>query len=123
MEQLASLLLHSRTQAHSFHLGVKGIGSHSAHLALQNYYDSIGGLIDGLVEAYQGQYGLIKLQPVSGLDANNDIKNIITYFDKLCQAVAKLRKEEKLQMSWLQNDIDTVVTLLYSTKYKLINHQ
>jgi DNA-binding ferritin-like protein len=123
MEQLASLLLQSRTQAHSFHLGVKGIGSHSAHLALQNYYDSIGGLIDGLVEAYQGQYGLIKLQPVSGLDANNHIKNIITYFDKLCQAVAKLRKEEKLQMSWLQNDIDTVVTLLYSTKYKLINHQ
>jgi len=123
MEQLASLLLHSRTQAHSFHLGVKGIGSHSAHLALQNYYDSIGGLIDGLVEAYQGQYGLIKLQPVSGLDANNDIKNIITYFDKLCQAVAKLRKEEKLQMSWLQNDIDTVVTLLYSTKYKLVNLQ
>ena len=123
MEQLASLLLQSRTQAHSFHLGVKGIGSHSAHLALGNYYDSIGGLIDGLVEAYQGQYGLIKLQPVSGLDANNDIKNIITYFDKLCQAVAKLRKEEKLQMSWLQNDIDTVVTLLYSTKYKLINHQ
>jgi DNA-binding ferritin-like protein len=123
MEQLASLLLQSRTQAHSFHLGVKGIGSHSAHLALQNYYDSIGGLVDGLVEAYQGQYGLIKLQPVSGLDANNDIKNIITYFDKLCQAVAKLRKEEKLQMSWLQNDIDTVVTLLYSTKYKLVNHQ
>jgi DNA-binding ferritin-like protein len=123
MDQLASLLLQSRTQAHSFHLGVKGIGSHSAHLTLQNYYDSIGGLVDGLVEAYQGQYGLIKLQPVSGLDANNDIKNIITYFDKLCQAVAKLRKEEKLQMSWLQNDIDTVVTLLYSTKYKLVNLQ
>ena len=26
MEQLASLLLHSRTQAHSFHVGVKGVG-------------------------------------------------------------------------------------------------
>ena len=92
MEQLASLLLHSRTQAHSFHIGVKGVGSFSAHLALGNYYDTIGGLVDGLVEAYQGQYGLIKLQPVSGLDTNNDIKNIISYFDKLCQAVAKLRK-------------------------------
>ena len=123
MEQLASLLLHSRTQAHSFHVGVKGVGSFSAHLALGAYYDTIGGLVDGLVEAYQGQYGLIKLQPVSGLDTNNDIKNIIAYFDKLCQAVAKLRKEEKLQMSWLQNDIDTVVTLLYSTKYKLTNLQ
>lgn len=123
MEQLASLLLHSRTQAHSFHVGVKGVGSFSAHVALGNYYDSIGGLVDGLVEAYQGQYGLIKLQPVSGLDTNNDIKNVIAYFDKLIAVVAKLRKDEKLQMSWLQNDIDTVVTLLYSTKYKLTNLQ
>jgi DNA-binding ferritin-like protein len=123
LEQLASLLLHSRTQTHSFHVGVKGVGSFSVHIALGNYYDTIGGLVDGLVEAYQGQYGLIKLQPVSGLDTNNDIKNVIAYFEKLCQAVAKLRKDEKLQMSWLQNDIDTIVTLLYSTKYKLTNLQ
>jgi DNA-binding ferritin-like protein len=123
VEQLASLLLHSRTQTHSFHVGVKGVGSFSAHIALGNYYDTIGGLVDGLVEAYQGQYGLIKLQSVSGLDTNNDIKNVIAYFDKLIAVVAKLRKDEKLQMSWLQNDIDTVVTLLYSTKYKLTNLQ
>ena len=123
MEQLASLLLHSRTQAHSFHLGVKGVGAFSAHSALQLYYLNIAGLVDGLVEAYQGQYGLIKLQPVSGLDTNNDIKNVIAYFDKLIAVVAKLRKDEKLQMSWLQNDIDTSVTLLYSTKYKLVNLQ
>ena len=123
MEQLASLLLHSRTQTHSFHLGQRGVGSLSAHLALGAYYDTIGGIVDGLVEAYQGQYGLIKLQPVSGLDTNNDIKNIISYLDKLIAAVAKLRKDEKLQMSWLQNDIDTIVTLLYSTKYKLVNLQ
>ena len=123
MEQLASLLLHSRTQAHSFHLGVKGVGAFSTHSALQLYYLNIASLVDGLVEAYQGQYGLIKLQPVSGLDTNNDIKNVIAYFDKLLAAVAKLRKDEKLQMSWLQNDIDTIVTLLYSTKYKLVNLQ
>jgi DNA-binding ferritin-like protein len=123
LEQLASLLLHSRTQAHSFHLGQRGVGSLSAHLALGTYYDSIGDMIDGLVEAYQGQYGLIKLQSVSGLDTNNDIKNVIAYFDKLIAAVAKLRQDKKLQMSWLQNDIDTVVTLLYSTKYKLVNLQ
>jgi len=123
MEQLASLLLHSRTQAHSFHVGVKGVGAFSAHSALQLYYLNIAGLVDGLVETYQGQYGLIKLQAVSGLDTNNDIKNIISYFDKLIAAVAKLRQDEKLQMSWLQNDIDNIVTLLYSTKYKLVNLQ
>jgi len=77
MEELASLLLQSRTQAHSFHLGVKGIGSHSAHLALGGYYDSIGDLIDGLVETYQGKEGLIQLSGIGVLDKNNDIKNII----------------------------------------------
>jgi DNA-binding ferritin-like protein len=123
MEQLASILLHSRTQAHTFHWGVKGAGSYSAHITLGNYYDSIGGLIDGLVEAYQGENGLIKPQSVNGLDTNCELKNIINYFEKLCKAVDKLRKDEKLQRSWLQNDIDTIVTLLYSTKYKLINLQ
>jgi DNA-binding ferritin-like protein len=123
MEQLTSLLLHSRTQTHSFHLGVKGVGALSAHQALQHYYETIGGIVDRIVEAYQGQYGLIKLQPVSGLDTNNEIKNIILYFEKLIAAVAKLREDKKLQMSWLQNDIDNIVTLLYQTKYKLVNLQ
>lgn len=123
MEELASLLLQSRTQSHSFHLGVKGIGAHSAHVALGEYYDTIGGLIDGLVEVYQGKEGLIQLSGIGVLDKNNDIKNIINYFEKLCTMVAKLRQNPKLQDSWIQNDIDTVVSLLYKTKYKLVNHQ
>ena len=123
MEQLASLFLHSRTQAHTFHLGVKGIGAHSAHVALGEYYDSIGGIIDGLVESYQGKFGLIKFQSVNTLDTNCDIKNIISYFEKLCIALDKLRKDEKLQSSYLQNQIDNIEELLYSTKYKLVNHQ
>ena len=123
MEELASLLLQSRTQTHSFHLGVKGIGSHSAHVALGEYYDSISGLIDGLAEVYQGKEGLIQLSGIGVLDKNNDIKNIIKYFETLCNMVAKLRTNPKLQDSWIQNDIDTVVSLLYRTKYKLVNHQ
>jgi DNA-binding ferritin-like protein len=123
MEELASLLLQSRTQAHSFHLGVKGIGAHSAHLALGEYYDSIVGLIDGLVETYQGKEGLIQLSGIGTLDKNNDIKNIIKYFETLCGMVARLRQNPKLKDSWIQNDIDTVVSLMYRTKYKLVNHQ
>jgi DNA-binding ferritin-like protein len=123
MEELASLLLQSRTQTHSFHLGVRGVGSHSAHVALGEYYDSIGDLIDGLVEVYQGKEGLIQLSGIGVLDKNNDIKNIIKYFETLCTMVAKLRTNPKLQDSWIQNDIDTVVSLLYRTKYKLVNHQ
>ena len=123
MEELASLLLQSRTQAHAYHWGVKGVGAHSAHLALGEYYDSIIDLIDGLVEAYQGKEGLIQVSGIGTLDKNNDIKNIIKYFDTLCNMVARLRQNPKLQDSWIQNDIDTVVSLLYKTKYKLVNHQ
>lgn len=123
MEQLASLFFHSRTQAHVFHLGVKGPGSFAAHKTLNEYYDEIVGLVDGLVESYQGKYGIIKFQPVNGLDTNCDIKNIVAYFEKLCVALEKLRKDEKLQDTWIQNQIDNISELLYSTKYKLVNLQ
>ena len=123
MEQLASLFFHSRTQAHVFHLGVKGPGSYAAHKTLNEYYDGIIDIIDGLVESYQGKYGIIKFQPVNGLDTNCDIKNIIGYFEKLCVALEKLRQDKKLQDTWIQNQIDNISELLYSTKYKLVNLQ
>jgi hypothetical protein len=99
------------------------VGAHSAHLALGEYYDSIVGLIDGLIEAYQGKEGLIQLSGIGTLDKNNDIKNIIKYFDTLCNMIARLRENPKLKDSWIQNDIDTIISLLYKTKYKLVNHQ
>jgi DNA-binding ferritin-like protein len=123
MEELASLLLQSRTQAHTFHWGVKGVGAYSAHKALGKYYETIGGLIDPIVEAYQGKEGLIQISGIGTLDKNCDIKNIIKYFETLCNLVAKLRQNPKLQDSWIQNDIDLIVSLLYKTKYKLINLQ
>jgi len=123
MEQLASLFFHSRTQAHVFHLGIKGPGSYAAHKTLNEYYDEIVGLVDGLVESYQGKYGIIKFQPVNTLDTNCDIKNIIGYFEKLCVALEKLRQDKKLQDTWIQNQIDNISELLYSTKYKLVNLQ
>jgi len=123
MEELASILMHSRTQAHVFHLGVSGPGAYAAHKALQKYYEDIVDLIDGLVESYQGKYGLIKFKPVVNLDNNCDGANIVAYFDKLIQIVCALRQAPNLQDSFIQNEIDNVVNLLYSTKYKLVNLQ
>lgn len=123
MEELASLFFHSRTQAHVFHLRVKGPGSYAAHIALNAYYDEIIGLIDGLVESYQGKNGLIEFQDVDGIDNDASIENIIKYFTKLIAALDKLRKAENLQDTWIQNELDNVAGLLYSTKYKLENLQ
>jgi hypothetical protein len=123
MEELASILMHSRTQAHVFHLGVNGPGAYSAHKALNKYYDGIVDLIDGLVESYQGKYGLIQFRPVAGLDNNCDVSNIVKYFEKLISIVCTLRQAPNLSDSFIQNEIDNVVNLLYSTKYKLVNLQ
>ena len=121
MEELASLFMHSQTQAHVFHLRVKGEGAYSAHKALQKYYEGIDPIIDALTESYQGKYGLIEFEEVEGLDNNAAIENIIKYFSKLIEALDKLRKGEKLKHSALQNQIDMIDDLLSTTKYKLEN--
>ena len=123
MERIASMFLHSRTQAHIFHTRVTGEGSFAAHTALQTYYEGIVPLIDGVIEAYQGQYGLIEYKEVNGIDNDASKENMVKYFDNLCKFLDKERKDSKLQMSWLQNDLDNVASLLYSTKYKLVNLQ
>ena len=121
MKELASLFLHSQTQAHVFHLRVKGEGSYAAHKALQKYYEGIDPIIDALTESYQGKYGLIEFEEVEGLDNNASMDNVISYFGKLMEALDKLRKDEKLQHSALQNQIDMIDDLLSTTKYKLEN--
>lgn len=121
MENLASIFLHSRTQTHEFHLRVKGPGSFAIHKALQEYYESIIPLLDGLIEAYQGQFGLIEFKQVNGTDNNATKENIIAYFDKLITFLKYERKADNLKESWIQNELDNVAKLLYSTKYKLVN--
>ncbi len=59
MTDLASMLLHSRTQAHVFHLRVTPKAL-APHLGLGEYYDAIVGLVDGLVEPYQGVFSELK---------------------------------------------------------------
>ncbi len=56
MGQFVSTLMASRTQAHIFHLQTP---SFAAHKALNEYYENIVDIIDGLVESYQGKYGII----------------------------------------------------------------
>lgn len=121
MEQLASIFFHSRTQTHQFHTLVTGPGSLAIHLALQNYYEQIIPLMDDLIEAYQGKYGIINYKQVNGNDNDSSKENIIAYFDKLIKFLETERQTEKLKDSWIQNELDNIAKLLYSTKYKLVN--
>lgn len=118
MEDFIALLLHSRTQTHSFHLGVN---SYAAHKALQEYYEGIVDIIDTISESYQGKYGLMKFKSVTGLDTDNDVENIISYFEKLAKYVSSKRTGDGLKDSFIQNEIDNIEVLIYKTLYKLKN--
>jgi len=113
--KLISYLFHSRTQTHIFHLQTD---SFAAHMALNGYYDGIVGLIDGLVESYQGKYGILTNYSNFNMLEYKDCEEVIMYFQSLNSTVEKLRTIVP-QDSYIQNQIYTVVELITSTMYKL----
>ncbi len=113
--QFISTLFASRTQAHVFHLQTP---SFAAHKALNDYYDEIVGITDGIAESYQGKYGIITGYGNIALQEYESCEAIIMFFETLCMYVEKSRQMLP-QDSYLQNQIDEVVALIKSTIYKL----
>jgi hypothetical protein len=112
--EMTSLLFHSQTQVHMLHLQTT---SYSEHKALQNYYEGIDGLIDGLVESFQGKYGIINGYKSYDIDGYKSTESTIKYLQDLCGKVEDLR--DCCDDSYIQNQIDTVCELINSTLYKL----
>jgi hypothetical protein len=112
--QLVSKLLHSRNQTHIFHLQTK---SYAEHIALNDYYDGVLGLFDGLIESYQGKHGIISNYKCDGFENYKSGEQVINYLKKLDGDIDTLRKSVK--ESYLQNQIDTIQELINSTLYKL----
>ena len=114
MVELISKLLNSRNQVHIFHLQVK---DYAQHMALNGYYGGIGDLVDGVVESYQGKYDIItgySSEEYKDFDSN---ETVIGYLKGLANDVESVRKQTK--ESFIQNQLDTISELLYSTIYKL----
>ena len=83
MNEYIGTLMQSRNQAHIFHLQTS---SYSKHMALNGYYDGIIGLIDSIVESYQGKYDILKGYKMVG--AIKDLENeedTIAYFEQLAK--------------------------------------
>lgn len=109
--QFFSKLFQSRDTAHLTHLRVR---SYAQHVALNDYYDGLLGLIDDLIESYQGYYQIVNItieaskatEPISHLKALNEfIETNRVIFKESC----------------LQNIIDEIQALINKTLYKLIN--
>ena len=113
-KDMVSVLLHSQTQVHIFHLQTK---SYSEHKALQGYYEGIDALVDGLIESYQGKYDVLTNYKSIKTEDYKSSEQVIKYFKALDLMVEKNRKSVK--ESYIQNQIDTIQELIYSTLYKL----
>jgi hypothetical protein len=109
--QLVSELLESVTIIHKFHLKSK---SYAEHKALQKYYEGIGDLADTLFETSAWQNNSIEI-PAPSI---NDVTPV-NYLIKLATFVEQVRLATTY--SDLQNQMDEVKTLIFSTLYKLNN--
>ena len=112
--QFVQCLLHSVTNAHILHFQSL---SYSQHMALGAYYEEVGDLVDGFVEAFQGKYGLLtKYKAEYELPESDPVDYMIYLKDE----VATLRRMPEFpQDSELQNEVDTIANLINSTLYKL----
>jgi hypothetical protein len=112
--EMISLLFHSQTQTHTFHLQTKSL---SEHKSLNKYYETIDGLIDDLVESYQGKYSILKNYKTYNVENYKDTTSTINYLKDLCGKIEDLR--DCCDDSYIQNQIDNVCQLINSTLYKL----
>jgi hypothetical protein len=113
---LISYLFHSRTQTHIFHLQTT---SFAEHTALRSYYEDVIPLLDGLVESYQGKYGIITGYSNFKLVEYKDNNQTVAYLEQLCNAVNQTFN--LIEDTYIQNQLDTVTELIKSTIYKLKN--
>jgi hypothetical protein len=113
--QFISTLMSARTQAHIFHLQTP---SFAAHKALNEFYEDIVDAVDGLVESYQGKYGIIEGYGNVSLQEYQSCDAIIAYFTTLVMFIEKSRSMIA-QDSYIQNQVDELVALIYSLLYKL----
>lgn len=110
--KFAMMLLNAATVAHILHLQTK---SYAQHMALGELYEALPGLVDDVVEAYQGKYGVIGSYPVTFEMS----KDPISFINDLSSFVATYR--DFCEDSEIQNMIDNIAGQIDSTMYKLKN--
>ena len=112
---LVYCLKQSNEQAIVFHHQTT---SFSCHKAMDNYYSSIVGLIDGLVESVSGIYGRpTGYELVNPVDYQS-VEQVQAYFQALYAEVQSERMVT-FQESWIQNQIDGIAELIAETLYLL----
>ena len=109
--ELITRMFEIRNRAHVRHWQTK---SYSEHQALGKYYDAVIDKLDGIVESYQGGFGLIKDLPYDVKDAKKEIEVEMLWLAKNREAIAQ-------NVPAIENLIDDLSALHLRTLYKLDN--
>ena len=113
-----STLMQSQIQAKVYHWQMLEEGSFAAHLALNDFQDNIQDTIDGLVESFQGRYGIIR--SFKHFTPFREDNNPVPYFEALRKYV-EVNRYNFTQDTYIQNQVDEVVATTESLLYKLKN--
>lgn len=113
--QYIATLLHAVTGVHMLHLMAKGNGSFAEHMALGALYDGLQDAVDGLAEEYFGCYGMVDGFPNEEFHAPTESR---PYVEAVYQYILKNRKRMG-DATHVQNSIDSILTLVSTTIYKL----
>ena len=112
--EFVGTLFLARDVAHSVHLNTR---SFAKHMALNEFYNNIVELADKFAEAYQGKYSLIG--PISLMSAKKTT-NIIEFLQNQADEIEEKRYVVvDKDCTPIQNIIDEIFGLYYSTVYKL----
>lgn len=103
----------SRTMSHMAHLKTK---SYATHIALNEFYDGIIDLADTLIEAAQGQYGILDVPFVNASGNVNDPIGMLQGHLKQLETTMSMVDED-----YLMNIFQETQSLYRSTLYKLVN--
>lgn len=103
------------TISHSAHLAHWKTDSHSQHVTLGEFYDEVIDQIDGIVEAYQGWYGLIGKVDMGNVTPEDIVEQVSANAMWIAENRDALCKNNPM----LENLVDGLTDLFSTTFYKL----
>ena len=115
-DKLFSVLFKAKEDAHITHL-MQPTQSYSDHMALADFYDGLGCLVDALVEMYYGANGT-ESEPIV-FTSKVITGSLPNYFKKLLNQVKAIRN--KYKGAYMAAKIDEIEMLIVHTIYKLEN--
>jgi hypothetical protein len=112
IEEFVSRGFALRDAAHLAHWATR---SYAEHVALGAFYDGLIDGIDGIIEAYQGCFGLIKAVEPTDYKRDEILSQIVTEANWIAENRDKIAKGNEV----LENKLDELGGLYASTVYKL----